>query len=110
MQTQIREEVNFTKNRIIVSDRVHRRREAKCADFLLTYKPHLPLAVIEVKDNNHAIGAGMQQGLGHAAPDALDVPFVFSSNGDGFLFHDRTVASGPAETELSLDEFPSPDE
>jgi len=109
VQTQIREEVNLTKGRVIVSGRTHRRGEAKRADFLLNYQPNLPLAVIEVKDNNHSVGDGMQQGLGYA--DILkDVPFVFSSNGDGFLFHDRTVKSGPVETELTLDQFPSPEQ
>ena len=106
--TQIREEVSLTKGRVIVSGRKHRRGEAKRADYLLHYIPNLPLAIIEAKDNNHAVGAGMQQGLGYA--DILkDVPFVFSSNGDGFLFHDRTVKSGPVETELTLDQFPSPE-
>jgi type I restriction enzyme R subunit len=109
VQTQIREEVNLTKGRVIVSGRNYKRGEAKRADYLLHYKPNLPLAIIEAKDNNHTVGAGMQQGLGYA--DILkDVPFVFSSNGDGFLFHDRTVKSGTVEKTLSLDEFPSPDE
>jgi type I restriction enzyme R subunit len=66
----------------------------------------MPIAVIEAKDNNHALGSGMQQALGYA--DALDVPFVFSSNGDGFLFHDRTCTGGKIETELALHEFPTP--
>jgi type I restriction enzyme R subunit len=109
VQTQIREEVSLTKGKVMVSGRIHRRGEAKRADYLLHYKPNLPLAIIEAKDNNHTVGAGMQQGLGYA--DILkDVPFVFSSNGDGFLFHDRTVKSGPVERELTLDQFPSPDE
>jgi type I restriction enzyme R subunit len=109
VQTQIREEVNLTKGRVIVSGRLHKRGEAKRADYLLHFKPNLPLAIIEAKDNNHSVGAGMQQALGYA--DILkDVPFVFSSNGDGFLFHDRTVKSGPVETELTLDQFPSPEQ
>ena len=109
VQTQIREEVNLTKGRVIVSGRTYKRGEAKRADYLLHYKPNLPLAIVEAKDNNHTVGAGMQQALGYA--DILkDVPFVFSSNGDGFLFHDRTVKSGTVEKELTLDEFPSPEE
>jgi type I restriction enzyme S subunit len=75
----------------------------------LHYKPNLPLAIVEAKDNNHTVGAGMQQALGYAEI-LKDVPFVFSSNGDGFLFHDRTVKSGPVEKEITLDEFPSPEE
>jgi type I restriction enzyme R subunit len=108
VQAQIREEVGFTKGRVIVSGRIHQRGEAKRADYVLSFKPNLPLAVIEAKDNNHSVGAGMQQALGYSEP--LDVPFVFSSNGDGFLFHDRTVKNGPVEVELTLEQFPSPDE
>jgi type I restriction enzyme R subunit len=108
VQTQIREEVNLTKGKVIVSGKTHKRSEAKRADYILHYKPNLPLAIIEAKDNNHSVGAGMQQALGYA--DILkDVPFVFSSNGDSFLFHDRTVTSGPVEKELALDQFPSPE-
>jgi type I restriction enzyme R subunit len=84
------------------------RGKRKFADYLLMHSANLPLAVIEAKDNKHAIGAGMQQGLGYAV--TLDVPFVFSTNGDGFLFHDRTGQSTPVERVLSLDEFPSPAE
>lgn len=84
------------------------RGKQKRADYLLFYKPNLPIAVIEAKDNNHSLGAGMQQGLAYSV--ALDVPFVFSSNGDAFLFHDKTGMSNPVEREISLDEFPSPDE
>ncbi len=67
-----------------------------------------PRAIVEAKDNNHGVGDGMQQGLGYA--EMLDVPFVFSSNGDGFLFHDRTGHAAKVEQHLSLDEFPSPEE
>lgn len=103
---QIREEVYFTKGRIIVRGKLVTRGKAKKADFVLYYKPNIPLALIEAKDNNHGVGDGMQQGLDYAA--TLDVPFVFSSNGDGFVFHDRTGRSVPIETNLSLDAFPSP--
>src|SRR6056297_3205761 len=105
LQTQIREEV-FTRGRIIVRGQLHTRGKAKRADYVLYHKPNLPLAVIEAKDNNHAVGHGMQQALDYAT--ALDVPFAFSSNGDGFLFHDRTGLPGPVEQQLSLDQFPSP--
>src|SRR5579863_4628610 len=81
--SQIREEVTFTKGRIIVRGKVHTRGEQKRADYILYYKSNIPLAVIEAKDNNHSVGAGMQQALGYA--DSLGVPFVFSSNGDAFL-------------------------
>ncbi|MBV2132071.1 DEAD/DEAH box helicase family protein [Pseudomonas sp. MAP12] len=105
---QVREEVSFTKGRIIVRGKLHSRGEAKRADYVLYHQPNVPIAVIEAKDNKHSVGAGMQQAQGYA--DALDVPFVFSSNGDGFLFHDRTGTCAQLETELSLQQFPSPDE
>jgi type I restriction enzyme R subunit len=103
---QIREEVGFTKGRIIVRGKLVTRGEAKRADYILYYKPNIPLALIEAKDNSHSVGDGMQQGLEYAA--TLDIPFVFSSNGDGFLFHDRTGSGGASETNLDLDAFPSP--
>ena len=104
--TQVREEVSFTKGRVIVRGKTHSRGKSKRADYILYYKPNIPLAVIEAKDNNHAVGAGMQQALEYAG--MMDIPFVFSSNGDGFLLHDRTVTTGPVETEVALDKFPSP--
>ncbi len=103
--TQIREEYPLTKGRIIVRGRLHTRARHKRADYVLFYKPNIPIAVIEAKDNNHAVGDGMQQGLGYA--DMLQVPFVFSSNGDGFLFHNNIAADGIIERELALHEFPS---
>jgi type I restriction enzyme R subunit len=108
LDTQIREEVGFTDGRIYVRGKIHARGAKKRVDHLLYYKPNIPLAIIEAKDNNHSIGAGMQQALGYAKP--LDVPFVFSSNGDAFLFHDKTVKSGPIEREIPLNAFPSPEE
>ena len=103
---QIREEVGFTKGRIIVRGKLVTRGKAKRADYILYLKPNIPLALIEAKDNNHSVGDGMQQGLEYAA--TLDIPFVFSSNGDGFVFHDPTAAGGTKETTLALDAFPPP--
>jgi len=103
---QIREEVNFTKGRIIVRGKLVTRGKAKRADYILYYKPNIPIAIIEAKDNNHSIGDGMQQALDYAV--TLNIPFVFSSNGDGFVFHDRTGMSIEKEATLSLDAFPSP--
>ncbi|WP_280550392.1 DEAD/DEAH box helicase family protein [Halomonas sp. 11-S5] len=108
IQVQVREEVSFTAGRIIVRGRLHTRGKRRRADYLLSYQKHQPIAVIEAKDNKHSLGDGMQQGLAYS--DALDVPFVFASNGDGFLFHDRTGLGGQTETVLGLDDFPSPDE
>jgi type I restriction enzyme R subunit len=106
--SQIREEVGFTKGRIIVRGKLVSRGKGKRADYILYYKPNIPIALVEAKDNNHAIGDGMQQALGYAI--TLDIPFVFSSNGDGFVFHDRTGTSPERETGLALDAFPSPAE
>ncbi len=105
--TQIREEVSFTKGRIIVRGKLVTRGKGKRADYILYYQPNLPIAVIEAKDNNHAVGDGLQQALEYAV--TLDIPFVFSSNGDGFVFHDRTGTSDERETTLGLDSFPPPD-
>lgn len=107
LHTQIREEVSFTKGRIIVRGKLVTRGKSKRADYILYYKPNIPIALIEAKDNNHAVGEGMQQALDYAA--TLDIPFVFSSNGDGFVFHDRTGQNSPKETEIALNAFPSPD-
>ena len=97
--SQIREEVSFTKGRIIVRGKLVTRGRAKRADYILYFKPNIPIAVIEAKDNSHSVGDGMQQALDYA--ETLNVPFAFSSNGDGFVFHDRTGASTPLESEPS---------
>ena len=105
--TQIREEFPLTKGRIIVRGKLHTRAQHKRADYVLFYKPNIPIAVIEAKDNSHSVGDGMQQGLGYA--EMLQVPFIFSSNGDGFLFHNKIAADGIIEREIGLHEFPSAD-
>jgi len=84
VQSQIREEASFTKGRIIVRGKLVTRGKAKRADYILYYKPNIPIALIEAKDNNHPVGDGMQQALEYAS--TLDIPFVFSSNGGGFVF------------------------
>lgn len=106
--SQLREEVYFTKGRVIVRGKMVKRGEAKKADYLLFYKPNLPLAVIEAKDNTQAVGAGMQQALDYA--EILDIPFAYSSNGDAFLEHDRTATGSTVTREIPLDQFPSPEE
>ncbi|RPJ87162.1 MAG: DEAD/DEAH box helicase [Acidobacteria bacterium] len=108
LMTQVREEFYFTKGRVIVRGKTVKRGEAKKADYLLYYKPGIPIAVIEAKDNTHAVGAGMQQALEYA--EVLDVPFAYSSNGDGFLEHDRTGMCPTVEREIELDQFPTPAE
>ncbi len=107
LMTQIREEYAITKGRIVAKGKVCKREKPLQADYVLFYKPNKPIAIIEAKDNNHSIGDGMQQALNYA--QMMDVPFVFSSNGDGFLFHNRYVTEGTIETQIALDEFPSPE-
>ena len=105
--SQMREEYKVTNGRIIARGKVCKREAPLKADYVLFYKPNKPIAVIEAKDNNHTMADGMQQALQYA--DMLDAPFVFSSNGDGFVFHNKFITEGPAEINLSLDEFPSPE-
>lgn len=106
--TQVREEVSLTKGRIIVRGKLHTRGETKRADYVLYHKTNIPLAVVEAKDNNHTVRAGIQQAIRYA--EMLDVPFAYSSNGDGFIEHDRSVKSGAKEREVALNEFPTPQE
>lgn len=108
VMTQIREEYHFTRGRVIVRGKTVRRGESKKADYLLLYKPNMPIAVVEAKDNTHGVGDGMPQALEYA--EMLDVPFAYSSNGDAFLEHDRTATSGVVTREIPLDQFPSPEE
>ena len=108
VMTQVREEAYFTKGRVIVRGKTVQRGEAKKADYLLFYKPNLPIAVIEAKDNTHSVGSGMQQALEYA--EILDVPFAYSSNGDAFLEHDRTATGTSVTREIPLEHFPTPDE
>lgn len=105
--TQIREEVKLRDGKVIVRGQMAVRKTVKSADIVLYHKPNLPLAVIEAKANKHSIGKGMQQALDYAG--LLEVPFVFSSNGDGFIFHDKTSTT-TLETEISLADFPTPAE
>ena len=103
---QLREEVYFTDGRIWVRGNLTKRGKAKKADYILYHKPGMPLAIVEAKDNNHSVGAGMQQALEYAR--IFDVPFVYSSNGDAFLEHDRTKTEGTVEREIAIDKFPTP--
>lgn len=107
--TQIRQEVKLRDGKVIVRGKVAARRTVKSADIVLYHKPGIPLAVIEAKANKHEIGKGMQQGIEYAR--LLDVPFVFATNGDGFIFRDATAAEGEyLEKQITLDDFPSPAE
>ena len=105
---QMREEVSFTNGKVIVRRKTVKRGEKKRADYVLYWKPNIPIAIVEAKDNKHSVGDGMEQALEYA--EILDIPFVFTSNGDGFMFYDKTAQEGKVQTELTLDKFPSPDE
>lgn len=106
--TQLLEEVSFTDGKIYVRGKLTARGNQKRADYILYYKPNIPIAIIEAKDNKHSVRAGIQQALDYAK--ILDIPCVFSSNGDGFLFHDRTSIDENIETEIGIDDFPSPEQ
>lgn len=106
---QVRQEVKLRDGKVIVRGQLGVRKTVKSADVVLYHKPNMPLAVIEAKANKHEIGKGMQQGLDYAR--LLDIPFIFASNGDGFVFHDKTTSDGsPIETEMQLNAFPSPEQ
>lgn len=106
--TQLGREIYFTDGRIHVKGKLTARGKRKFADYILFYKPNVPIAIIEAKDNKHTVKSGIQQALGYS--NTLDIPCVFSSNGDGFYFHDKTATDGDIEREISMDEFPTPEE
>ena len=114
-QHQFREEVSLTDGRVMVRGKLAARIKnpdakggPKRADFVLYARPNLPIAVVEAKQARFSVGHGMQQALTYA--EMLDAPFAISSNGDGFLIHDRTGITQPVERELQLSEFPSLDD
>ena len=82
----IRMEYYFTDGRVIFQGKVHARQPGKKADYLLFHTANKPIAIIEAKDNSKPLGGGMQQAMEYA--QILDIPFAYSSNGDGFLEHD----------------------
>jgi len=108
IRRQVREQVYFTDGRIYVKGNLTHRGKGKKADYILYYKPNIAIAVIEAKKNIYPVGEGMQQALDYA--DILDLPVAFSSNGDGFLEHDKSGFFSLIERELSLSAFPTPDE
>jgi type I restriction enzyme R subunit len=107
MRKQVREEVSFTDGSINVQENLHTRCQRKRADYILYHKPNSPIAIIEAKDNKNSVGSGMQQALEYA--EILQVSFVFTSNGDSFVFHDKTGLYRKKETEIHLNDFPSPE-
>ena len=101
----IKMEYYFTDGRVIFQGNVHARKQGKKADYLLHYSANNPIAIVEAKDNNKPVGAGLQQAMDYAK--ILDIPFAYSSNGDGFIEHDFLTGK---ETNINIDEFPTPDE
>ena len=102
---QIFTEYYFTDGEIIVRKNLHIRKKPKKADYLLMYRREMPIAIVEAKDSNHTVEAGLQQAMDYAI--ALDVPFAYSSNGKGFAEHDFTTGK---VRRLGMDQFPTPDE
>ena len=103
---QVMMEYYFTNGQVLVRGKTVRRGKPKKADYILTHpNGQLPLALIEAKDGEQSIGAGMQQAIEYA--ETLDIPFAYSSNGQAFLEHDFFVGS---EKELPMDQFPTEDE
>ena len=107
---QIYREYPLRAGRVVVRGKQAQRDQSTVlrADYALFFKANIPLAVVEAKDNQHAVGAGMAQAIQYA--ELLGVPFSFASNGDGFVFRDATLADGVLEPNLTLEEFPAPGE
>ena len=101
----IRMEYYFTDGRVIFQGKVHARQTGKKADYVLFHAANKPIAIVEAKDNNKPLGGGMQQAMEYA--QILDIPFAYSTNGDGFLEHDFLTGK---ETELTLEQFPTPED
>ena len=104
-ELQIRREVFFTDGKIIIQKNKTKRGKRKKADYVLSYKTNLPLAIIEAKKNTFTVGHGMQQGIEYG--EILDIPFIYSCNGEGYLEFDRLTGKS---RELKMNEFPTPEE
>ena len=104
-QNKVTMETRITDGRINIRGNLVARESPKKADYVLWLNRGKPIAVVEAKDNNHSVSYGLQQAITYA--QMLDVPFAYSSNGDGFREHDFLTGQ---ERDLSLDEFPAPEE
>lgn len=104
-QNKVTMETRITDGRINIRGNLVARESPKKADYVLWLNRGKPIAVVEAKDNNHSVSYGLQQAITYA--QMLDVPFAYSSNGDGFREHDFLTGQ---ERDLSLDEFPTPEE
>lgn len=108
---QVRREVTLTPGPVIVRGNLSSRnkKKRKFADYVLSWQPGLPVAIVEAKDNKHSVSDGLQQALGYA--EILELPTAFSSNGDGFAQHNRAAIEGEdTETALAMDGFLRPRE
>lgn len=101
METQVK----FTDGKINLKGNVVKREPAKKADYILYLNSNNPIAIVEAKDNNHTVSYGLQQAMTYA--QMLDIPFAYSSNGDGFYEHDFLTGS---ERQIELQEFPTVEE
>lgn len=106
-KNRITMETKITDGKICLNGNfVHRdKKSAKFADYVLYWNSSMPIAIVEAKDNNHSVSFGLQQAIAYA--QMMDVPFVYSSNGDAFYEHDMLTGM---EREIALDDFPTPDE
>ena len=104
-QNKVTMETQITDGRVNIRGNIITRDRPKKADYVLWLNRGKPIAVVEAKDNNHPVSYGLQQAITYA--QMMDVPFAYSSNGDGFREHDFLTG---LERDLALDEFPSPDE
>ena len=98
-------ETNITDGKINLRGNFVTREKPKRADYVLYLNSNNPIAIVEAKDNKHSISHGLQQAMAYAS--MLDIPFAYSSNGDGFFEHDFLTGK---ERELGLDEFPTEEE
>lgn len=96
---------NFTDGKVLIKGNVPSRDKGKRCDYVLWYNKGTPLAIVEAKDNNHSTSFGMQQAISYGI--MMNVPFVYTSNGDSFFEHDFTTG---LEKEFPLSEFPTADE
>ena len=97
-------ETRITDGQINLRGNMVSRKEAKKADYILYLNESTPIAIVEAKDNKHAVGDGLQQAMQYAI--MMDIPFAYSSNGDGFMEHDFLTGE---ERSISMEDFPAPD-
>lgn len=98
-------ETQITDGKINLRGNLVSRAQPKRADYVLYINANNPIAIVEAKDNQHAVADGLQQAMTYA--QMLDVPFAYSSNGDAFREHDFLMGT---ERDIAMEDFPTPDE